>query len=138
MAVDTIAGLKAKMPPSVAAGTSVSDLWDVLDTLEDRTTQSIISTATGYGVTLADNRRKILVTSTGTVTITLPNTTPAGFELTIIQMGTGAAAIAVTGGTLLSRENHTRTAGQYAMAFLVCTSNAGTAPQVVLGGDTTP
>jgi hypothetical protein len=138
LAVDTIAGLKAKMPLSTAAGTSVADLWDLIDTLEDRTSQSIITTAVNYGVSLADNRRKILVNSTGTVTITLPNTTPAGFELTVIQMGTGAAVLAVTGGTLLSRDNHTRTAGQYAISFLVCTANAGTTPQVVLGGDTAP
>ena len=66
MAVDTIAGLKAKMPLATAAGTSVSDLWDLIDTLEDRTSQSIIPVSANYGVTLADNRRKILVTSTGT------------------------------------------------------------------------
>ena len=138
MAVDTIAGLKAKMPLAEAAGTSVSDLWDVLDTLEDRTTQALVPVTANYGVVLTDNRRKIIVTSAGAITITLPNTTPAGFELTVVQMGAGASVIQVTGGTLLSRDNHTRTAGQYAVAFLVCVSNAGTAPQVVLTGDTAP
>ena len=138
MAVDTIAGLKAKMPLAEAAGTSVSDLWDVLDTLEDRTTQALIPVTANYGVVLTDNRRKIVATSAGAITITLPNTTPAGFELTLVQMGAGASVFQVTGGTLLSRDNHTRTAGQYAVAFLVCVANAGTAPQVVLTGDTAP
>lgn len=138
MAVDTIAGLKAKMPLAEAAGTSVSDIWDILDTLEDRTTQALVPITANYGVVLTDNRRKIIATSAGANTITLPNTTPVGFELTIVQMGAGASVVQVTGGTLLSRDNHTRTAGQYAVAFLVCVSNAGTAPQVVLTGDTAP
>lgn len=138
MAVDTIAGLKTKMPLAVAAGTSVADLWDLIDTLEDRTTQSLVPVTANYGVALTDNRRKIIATSAAAITITLPSNTPAGFEVTVIQMGAGASVLQVTGGTLLSRDNHTRTAGQYAVAFLVCVSNAGTAPQVILTGDTAP
>ncbi len=138
MAVDTIAGLKAKMPKTVAAGTSVDDLWDLLDTLEDRTTQATLTSAINYGVSLLDNRRKLLVTSGSAVTVTLPSNTPAGFEFTVIQMGAGSVQIQATGGTVLSRDNHTRTAGQYAVAFLVCTANAGTAPQILLTGDTAP
>jgi hypothetical protein len=138
MAVDTIAGLKAKMPLSTAAGTSVADLWDLVDTLEDRTTQALVTISANYGVLLADNRRKVLSSAASTLTVTLPNTTPVGFELILVQMGTGPIAVQVTGGVLLSRENHTRTAGQYAVCFLFCLSNPGTAPQIVLTGDTAP
>jgi hypothetical protein len=138
MAVDTIAGLKAKMPLAQAAQTSVQDLHDLIDTLEDRTTQGIVSTSVGYGVLVTDNRRKILSNAGGGITITLPNTTPVGFELTVVQMAAGSVAIQVTGGVLLSRENHTRTAGQYAVAFLFCASNSGSAPQIILTGDTAP
>ena len=138
MAVDTIAGLKAKMPLGTAAGTSVQDLHDIVDTLEDRTTQALVTATANYGVGLADNRRKIVVNAATAVTVTLPNTTPVGFELTLIQMGAGAAVVQVTGGTLVSRGTHTRTAGQYAIAFVVCTANTGTSPQIVLSGDTAP
>lgn len=138
MAVDTIAGLKAKMPQSVAAGVTVSDLWDLIDTLEDRTTQSLITTAINYGVSPDENRRKIVVTAASDIIITLPSNTPVGFELVIVQMNTGAGVVAVTGGSILSKDNHTRTAGQYAVAFLFCASNSGTAPQIVLTGDTAP
>jgi hypothetical protein len=138
MVVDTPAGLKAKMPIAQVAGTSVSDLHDLIDTLEDRTTQDLITTATNYGVALADNRRKVVVTAAAAVTITLPSNTPVGFELLIIQAGTGAGVVAATGGAVRSRDNHTRTAGQYAVAYLVCYANAGTAPQVMLTGDTAP
>lgn len=138
MAIDTIAGLKAKMPLAIAAGTSVSDLHDLIDTLEDRTTQSLIPVTAAYGVSLLDNRRKVIVNAASAVTVTLPSNTPAGFELMIVQIGLGAAVIAVTGGAVLSRDNHTRTAGQNAVAYLFCASNAGTAPQVILTGDTAP
>lgn len=138
MAVDTISGLKGKMPQSVAAGTTVSDLWDLIDTLEDRTSQALISTAINYGVSISENRRKILVTADSDVIITLPSNTPVGFELLITQMSTGAGIVSVTGGTIFSKDNHTRTSGQYAVAFLFCYANSGTSPQIILTGDTAP
>jgi hypothetical protein len=138
MAVDTIAGLKAKMPIGTAAGTSVSDLHDLIDTLEDRTTQALITVTGDYGVALTDNRRKIVINASVTRNVTLPSGTPAGFELVVIQLGTGAAAISATGGAILSKDNHTRTSGQNAVAYLFCISNAGSAPQIILTGDTAP
>lgn len=138
MVIDTPAGLKTKMPVGEAAGTSVADLHDLVDTFEDRTTQALLTVTANYGVTLADNRRKIVVNSTTPVSITLPSNTPAGFEILVFQQNSGAGVVAVTGGTLLSRDNHTRTAGQYAVAYVFCVSNAGTAPQVALTGDTGP
>jgi hypothetical protein len=138
MTVQTIATLKSNMPVGQAAGTSVSDLHDIVDTLEDRTTQAIITITGNYGVALADNRRKIVVNTASPVTITLPSNTPAGFELTVAQIGAGAGILAATGGNVRSRDNHTRTAGTYAVAFLFCVSNAGTAPEILLTGDTAP
>jgi hypothetical protein len=138
MAVDTIAGLKAKMPVGESAGTSVQDLHDVIDTLEDRTTQSMISITTNYGVSLSDNRRKIIVNSAASVTITLPGNTPAGFELMVVQINAGAGVIAATGGSVQSRDSHTRTAGQWSVAYLFCSSNPGSSPTIILTGDTAP
>jgi hypothetical protein len=136
--IDTPAGLKTKMPVGEAAGTSVTDLHDLIDTFEDRTTQALLTITGNYGVLLTDNRRKIVVNTASPVTITFPSNTPAGFEVLIFQQGAGAGVVAVTGGTLLSRDNHTRTAGLYAVAYAFCVSNAGTAPQVALTGDTAP
>ena len=138
MAVDTIAGLKAKMPQNTAAGTSVADLWDLIDTMEDRTTQALLTVTGDYGVALTDNRRKIVVNSTLARTITLPSNTPVGFELMIIQLGTGAGVIAATGGSILSKDNHSRTSGQYSVAYAVCHANTGSSPQIILTGDTAP
>jgi hypothetical protein len=138
MVVDTPAGLKAKMPQGETGGTSVADLYDLIDTFEDRTTQAMVTVTGDYGVLLTDNRRKIIVNSATAVTVTLPNNTPAGFELTVVQAAAGAGVVAATGGAILSRDNHTRTAGQYGVAYLFCLSNGGTSPQVVLTGDTAP
>jgi hypothetical protein len=126
------------MPLATASGTSVSDIHDLIDTFEDRTTQSLIPVTAAYSVSLLDNRRKVVVSAAAAVTVTLPSNTPAGFELMVVQTGLGAAVVAATGGTVLSRDNHTRTAGQNAVAYLFCVSNAGTAPQVILTGDTAP
>lgn len=138
MVIDTPAGLKAKMPQGETGGTSVADLYDLIDTFEDRTTQDMVTVSGNYGVLLTDNRRKIIASSASPVTITLPSNTPAGFEVMVVQAAAGAAVLAVTGGSVLSRDNHTRTAGQYGVAYLFCLSNAGSSPQMILTGDTAP
>jgi hypothetical protein len=136
VAIDTIAGLKAKMPIGQVRGTSIQDLHDFIDTVEDLTTQQILTKTAQYAVTEADNRRTIVVNSPSSVTIFLPSTLPVGFQLMVAQVGTGSAAFSVIGGNLRSRDNHVRTAGQYAVAYLCCYSNVGSAPQVLLTGDT--
>ena len=135
MAIDTIAGLKAKMPQGTPGGPTVADIYDVLDTFEDRTTQEVKTVSTtSYTALLTDNRRKILFTNAGTVTFTIPTNAPVGWECGIVQMG-GQVTIAAAGG-VLSRAGHTKTAGQYAQAYVLVSSNPGTSPQVLLGGDT--
>ena len=136
MAVDTISGLKAKMPIGQVRGTSIQDLHDLIDTVEDRTTQDVLTKTTSYVVSEADNRRTIIVNSPAAVTITLPNTMPVGFQIMVAQVGLGSATFVVLGGNIRSRDNHVRTAGQYAAAYLVCYSNVGGAPQVLLTWDT--
>jgi hypothetical protein len=125
------------MPIGQTRGTSVQDLHDFIDTIEDATSQQILTKTASYSVTLTDNRRTIVVNATSAVTITLPSTLPVGFEITVLQVGAGSVAFAVTGGNLRSRDSHVRTAGQYSLAYLICYSNAGSAPQVLLTGDTT-
>lgn len=137
MAIDTIAGLKVKMPQGQVGQTSVADLWDVLDTLEDFTTQEVLTKTANYTAVLADNRRRIVFNSASGVTLTLPNNLPVGWELSVFQLGAGAITVTVTGGNLRARSDHNKTAGQYAQAYMWVYANAGTAPQVAFSGDTT-
>lgn len=124
------------MPVGVTGGISAQDMQDFIDTTEDATSQTILSKTASYTAVAADNRRKIVFTSATGVTLTLPNSLPAGWECGIIQMGAGQVTVAAAaGGALLSRGSLTKTAGQYAQAYVVVTSNTGTAAQVCLGGD---
>mgnify|MGYP007131912270 FL=1 len=137
MAVQTIATLKANMPVNTAGGTSVQDIHDLVDTMEDRTSQAIVTqTGTSYTAALTDNRRRIIFSNAGATTFTIPNNVPVGWECVIVQVGTGQVTVAVTGGSLLHFENHTKLAGRYAQAYLFCYSNAGTAPQILFAGQT--
>ncbi len=136
MAIDTIAGLKAKMPVGQAGQTTVPDLHDFLDTFAEFTTQEVLTKTASYTATAADNRRRILFNSTGDVTLTLPNSLPVGWECLIMQIGAGAVTVVVTGGNLRNMSAHTKTAGLWAQAYLFVYQNAGTAPQVAISGQT--
>ncbi len=136
MAIDTITGLKDKMPVNVVGGTTVSDIHDLIDTMEFRTTQTVSVKTASYTATASDNRTRFIFDSATAVTLTLPATLAVGWECFVATVNTGAVTIAVTGGALRSRENHTKTAGQYASAYLFVYANAGTAPQVLMTGDT--
>lgn len=134
---DTLVQIKARMPINEAGGTTVTDMHVFIDTVDELTTQQVktVSTTT-YTALQTDNRWKVLFTNASAVTVTIPNSITAGWECSYVQMGAGQVTVTVTGGALLSRAGHTKTAGQYAMAYLFVSSNAGTAPQVLLGGDT--
>ena len=136
MAVDTISGLKAKMPANTPGGTTIADIHDLIDTVGDFTTQEVLTRTASYTATAADNRRRILFNSATAVTFTLPNTLPVGWECVIMQIGTGAVTVAVTGGNLRHLNGHTKTGGIYAQAYMFVYQNAGTAPQVGLSGQT--
>jgi hypothetical protein len=137
MAIDTVAGLKAKMPQGTAGGTTVADIHDLIDTMEDFTSQQVLTKTANYPATVADNRRRIVFNSASAVTLTLPSNLPVGWELAILQLGTGAVTVEVTGGSLRARSNHNKTAGLYAQAYMWVYQNTGTSPQVAFSGDTT-
>jgi hypothetical protein len=137
MTAQTIATLKTNMPVGVTGGITAQDMHDLIDTLEERTIQANLVKTASYTATTADNRRRIVFNSASAVTLTLPNSLPDGWECGIVQMGAGVVTIAVaSGGALLSRSSHSKTAGQYAQAYVFVASNSGTAAQIVLGGDT--
>ncbi len=136
MAIDTIAGLKAKMPPNTPGGTTIPDMYDLLDTLEDRTSQAVLVKTGSYTATASDNRRRIVFNSASAVTLTLPNSLAVGWECVILQVGAGAVTVAVTGGSLRHVSSHTKTGGAYSSAYVFVYENAGTSPQVAFSGQT--
>lgn len=138
MTIQTIATLKTNMPIGVAGGITAQDMQDFIDTTEDLTTQQVLTKTANYTATASDNRRRIVFNAASAVTLTLPSSLAVGWECLIFQLGAGQVAVAVsgTGAALRSHNNHTKTGGQYAQAYLWCYANAGTAPQVALSGDT--
>lgn len=97
------------------------------------------STQTGTSYTLAttDKGTVIRFTNSSAIVVTLPNNLVAGFTVTILQMGAGQITFSpASGATLVNRQSFTKTAGQYAPAFLVVDVNSGgSAAEYVLGGD---
>jgi hypothetical protein len=137
MAVLSIATLKANMPIGQAAGITASDMHDFIDTVENRTTQAVSRKTANYTATVNDNRLVIIFNAASSVTLTLPNTLPEGWECGMLQMGAGQVTVSVAGSPPISRGGHTKTAGQYAMASCFVESNSnGTSAVVILGGDT--
>lgn len=137
MAVLTIATLKTNMPTNESGAITAADMHDFIDTVENRTTQSVSRKTANYSATATDNRLILIFNSATAVTLTLPNTLPEGWECGVLQMGAGQVTISVAGSPPVSRLAHTKTAGQYAMASVFVESNgSGTAAVVILGGDT--
>lgn len=137
MTIQTIATLRANMPVGVTGGITAQDIQDFIDTTEDRTTQDINNqSGTTYTALLTDNRRRITFNNAASVTFTIPNNVPAGWECMIMQLGAGQVTVAVTGGNLRHEDGHTKTSKQYAVAYLWCYANAGTAPQISFTGGT--
>jgi len=96
-----------------------------------------LETAASYEFVEADSGMiKELNDGTG-VTAVLPATLPKGFMVTVMQAGAGAISfIPESGATVLNRQGHASSAGQYAMCTLYVRSNSGSDAVWVLGGDT--
>ena len=94
-------------------------------------------TGTTYGSVASDSGKVITLNNGSAITITVGSALPAGWHCQIVQMGAGQVTVAAGGtGNLRNRSSHTKLAGQYGMATLFIESNAGTAPEVILAGDT--
>jgi hypothetical protein len=72
------------------------------------------------------------------VTVTLPRDLPVGFFAYLEQGGAGQVTFAAgTGATLVNRQSHTKTAGQYALVSVFVRANDGGQSAVwALNGDT--
>jgi hypothetical protein len=94
-------------------------------------------TGTSEATTDADSGTVITLNNASAITLTIHAAAPAGFSCMIVQKGAGQVTIAAGGtGNVRNQSSHTKLAGQYAMGTIFVESNAGTAPEVYLGGDT--
>ena len=79
-----------------------------------------------YTLAAADNGTLIYVDKLTAVTVTLPNSLPAGFNCVVVQEGAGQITFATaSGATRQSPNGGTKTAARYASAALFVKSNAG-------------
>ncbi len=80
---------------------------------------------TSYTVTPDDAGTVICVDSTSGTTLTIPDTLPIGFHISIYQIGTGQVTITGSGTRIIKhRLNRYKTAGQDAGVGLICTKGA--------------
>lgn len=95
-------------------------------------------TGTTYTLVAADAGKIVTISNGSAITLTLPNSLPAGWACTVVQKGAGAITFTAAGGaTRNNRSAHTKTAGQWAVCGLYVDSNAGGSSAVyVLAGDT--
>lgn len=140
MTIQTFATLKANMPIGTTGGTSVQDVHDIVDTMEEVTTQQVVDIYASYTATVADNRRFFTVGNAAATTFTIPNNVPRGWECAVMQIGAGRVTIAVAGtggpGNLWHADDHTKTNKQNSMVFLKCIWNDQNIPTIGMSGDT--
>lgn len=71
-------------------------------------------TGTTYTLSANDNGRILDFTANSNITLSIPNTLPVGFQVSITQAGTGQITLFGTGGMVISnRWGGTRSAGQW-------------------------
>jgi hypothetical protein len=101
------------------------------NTIEDFSA-SMSSTITGSRNLATSDNGKILICN-GTITLTTTTSLPVGFNCLIVQYGSGAVTIAESSTDVLNRNDHTKTAGQYAIMTLICIASN----TFILSGDGT-
>lgn len=110
-----------------AGGTASNYLVSIMD-----------SGATAVTLASGQSGTTMRMTAASAVTVTLPATLPAGFNVTFMQAGAGQIQfVTAAGATLVNRSGHNRTAGQHAMVSVVVGANGGGNAAVwTLSGDT--
>lgn len=119
-ALRTLAGTVIGTDVAPASATIITDL----------TTARTLS-GTDLGAT-------ILMSNASAIAVTLPNSLPAGFQCTLVQVAAGAFTLAAaSGATLREINSQTKSAGQWAVVGLAVITNAGgSAAEWVASGDT--
>ena len=88
-------------------------------------------TGTTYTLTSSDNGKVVTLNNAAAITLTINIGLGDGFNCLIVQKGVGQITIAGT-ATRINRQNHTKTAGQYAVVSIV---NIGS-DTIIVAGDT--
>jgi hypothetical protein len=90
-------------------------------------------TGTTYTLTSADNGKVVTLNNASAITLTINTGLGEGFNCLIVQKNNGQITIAGgLGVTIINRQSHTKTAGQYAVVSIV---NIGS-EKVIIAGDT--
>lgn len=97
------------------------------------TTQS----GTTYTLAASDCGTTIRFTNSSPITLTVPDDLVTGCSVAVLQVDAGQVTVSASGGaTVVSRQNFTKTSGQWAMIGLTVDSNSGgSAAHYVLTGD---
>lgn len=89
-------------------------------------------TSTSYTLSTSDAGKMIVINNAEDSTVTVPQGLSIGFNCSFLQKGEGSIAFLGSGTTINNRQSHTQTAGQYAMATLICYDT----DLFILAGDT--
>jgi hypothetical protein len=88
--------------------------------------------ATSYTLSAIDNGRILDFSAASTTTLTVPNTLPTGFQVSITQSGLGNVTLVASGGMVLNnRYGGTQTSGQWSKIGLEVRATNST----VISGD---
>lgn len=120
----------------VANGESGLSVRGKLNSVIDAVNVNGRTVTASFSLASGDDMDVVYVNAASGVTCTLPNSLPAGFTCTVVQIGAGVVSFAAeTGGTRNARGGLFATAGQYAMTTALVRSNTGTNAAWILGGD---
>lgn len=115
----------------------LSTLGSVIRTAGEGALAPNVQTGTAYTLTTTDRGGFVAFTGSGPVTLTLPNSLPAGFRCTVAQIGAGQVTFtAASGATITSAQGLVKTALTGSGAELwVYQNTSGTAANYWLAGD---
>lgn len=83
-------------------------------------------TGTTYTLQASDAGKIVTLNNASAITVTCPNSLPADFYCTLLQIGAGQVTIAAgSGATVNNFDGLTKTAGQYAAVNLYVITNSG-------------
>lgn len=97
-----------------------------------------VQTGTTYTIQATDNNKLLRFANTGTITVTLPATLPAGFACGLIQWGSGQIKlVGAPGAELRNADGHNGSRALYSqIGVSVADNTAGNAANWALAGDT--
>lgn len=92
----------------------------------------LTSSTSNYTLLTQDSGKFLHMSSSSAMNLTVPSGLPVGFTVSFCQNGSGQITVVASGVTIKNRQSHTKTAGDGAVASLICTGSNG----FILTGDT--